>query len=488
MKPLYKRFTIYFFLIFNFLPSYAQSPDTLWTKTCGGINDDKGFSVRQTFDGGYIIAGYTHSYGAGQEDVYLIKTDSLGDTIWTRTYGGTNSDAGYSVQQTSDSGYIIVGYTSSFGTGSEDIYLIKTDVIGDTIWTKTYGGPVSDSGYSVEQTGDGGYVIVGSTSSFGSGNNDVYLIRTDINGDTIWTKTFGGAADDYGYSVQQTTDGGYIITGVTYSFGIGNGDVYLIKTDSTGDSLWTRTYGTSENDVGYAVRQTVDGGYIIGGAGYWILLGYDFYFIKTDENGYVIWDQYNGSLNDDFAHSVQQTHDGGYIIVGNFSYELYIIRTDTVGLNYWTMIFGGVNYDCAYSIQGTRDGGYIITGITNSFGAGNFDVYLVKTTPDPVYMGEYQFSKAPAVNLQVLPNPSRGTVKIKFKIPEISAQINVRSQVMLRIYDVTGRLVKSFSLSAPFVLDWSGYDDNRNPVSSGVYLLRLEAGEENITRKLVLIR
>jgi len=156
------------------------------------------------------------------------------DTLWTNTFGGSDEDYGHAVQQTDDGGYIITGYTRSFGAGSADIYLIKTDSNGDTLWTKTFGDSLIDSGKSVQQTSDGGYIITGYTKSFGSGGSDVWLIKTDSNGDSLWTKTFGGNGWDYGVSIQKTFDGGYIFTGATYSYGNGESDVWLIKTDSDG--------------------------------------------------------------------------------------------------------------------------------------------------------------------------------------------------------------------------------------------------------------
>ena len=203
-----------------------------WTKTYGGGDWDWGYSIQQTLDGGYIVAGETQSFGVGWTDVYLIKTDANGDVIWTKTYGGSGGDCGNSVQQTSDGGYIIVGGITYFDC---DVYLIKTDANGDVEWTKTYGGSGEDCGNSVQQTSDGGYIIVGKTTSFGAGASDVYLIKTDANGNAEWTKTYGGGGEDCGNSVQQTSDGGYIIVGGTTSFGAGGGDVYLIKTDAYGN-------------------------------------------------------------------------------------------------------------------------------------------------------------------------------------------------------------------------------------------------------------
>jgi hypothetical protein len=208
--------------------------DTLWTRTYGGAGEDYAFSARQTADSGFIICGTTYSYGAGLSDIYLIKTDAAGDTEWTRTFGGAEHEHGHSVLQTADSGYVICGITHSTGAGGADVWLIRTDSRGDTLWTRTFGGDSGDFGHSVAQTADRGFILCGQTASFGAGNYDAWLIKTDSLGDTLWTRTFGGGSDDVGYSVQPTTDGGYIIAGMTKSLGAGGADFYLIKTDSSG--------------------------------------------------------------------------------------------------------------------------------------------------------------------------------------------------------------------------------------------------------------
>ncbi len=214
------------------------------------------------------MTGYTNSFGAGDYDVYLIKTDSTGDTLWTRTYGGSGDDCCWFAQQTTDQGYIVVARTGSFGAGSYDIYLVKTDSTGDTLWTRTYGGSDGDVGWSVCQTIDGDYIVTGYTESFGAGEGDAYLIKTDSTGDTLWTRTYGGSDYDLGWSVQQTSDGGYVVAGGTYSFGAGNSDVYVIRTDSTGDTLWARTYGGSDYDRAACVQKTTDEGYVVAGYTY----------------------------------------------------------------------------------------------------------------------------------------------------------------------------------------------------------------------------
>ena len=231
-----------------------QPPDTLWTKTYGGNSGDWGRSVQQTSDGGFIIVGTTSSYGAGSYDVYLIKTNANGNESWFHTFGGSSLDYGCSVQQTADSGYVIAGSTESYGVGSYDVYLIKADANGNESWSQTYGGSAPDYGISVQQTSSGGYIIAGYTNSYGAGSYDVYLIKTNANGNEEWSQTYGGSAPDYGISVQQTSDSGYIITGYTYSYGAVSGDVYLIKTNANGNEQWSQTFGGSSSDYGNCVQ------------------------------------------------------------------------------------------------------------------------------------------------------------------------------------------------------------------------------------------
>jgi len=362
--------------------------------TFGGQDFDHGFSVQQTTDGGYIIAGNTMSYGNGGEDIILIKTNSSGIEQWSKTFGGTNNEFGYSVQQTSDGGYIISGMTMSFGNGSTDIYLIKTDLSGNEQWTKTLGGTGIEDGSAVQQTTDGGYIIIGSTSSFGNGGGDVYLIKTNSNGVEQWSKTFGGSSGESGYSGLQTIDGGYIACGRTLSFGNGSADVFLVKTDSSGVEQWSKTFGGSGYDVCWSIQQTNNGGYIISGDSHVGGVGQNIYLIKTDANGIEEWSKTFSEGNE--GNSVQQTTDGGYIITGDTyssnslygGYEAaYLIKTDANGVEEWSKSFAGIysvdsifsNYGSGWSVQQTNDGGYIITGGTYSYFYGGYDIYLIKT-------------------------------------------------------------------------------------------------------------
>jgi len=364
------------------IPFFGFTQD--FDNTFGGDSLDIGYSVQQTIDGGYIITGSTESYGNGGSDVYLIKTNANGDSLWTKTFGGAGGDYGSSLQVTSDGGYIITGRTE-YANGDKDVYLIKTDANGDSLWTKTYGGTSVDFGLFVKQTTDGGFIIAGATESFGNGGRDAFLIKTDSIGIEQWAQSFGGTAFDVGNCVQQTTDGGYIKIGGTNSFGNGNRDAYLIKTDGNGVEQWNQTFGGVDFDLGSNVKQTTDGGYIITGRTVSFGAGNkDVYLVKTDASGVEQWYQTFGGSAFDLGTCVDQTTDGGYIICGGTdSYgagarDVFLIKTDGNGVEQWNETFGGSSFEIANSVQLTSDGSYIIIGGTESFGAGDRDVFLIK--------------------------------------------------------------------------------------------------------------
>jgi hypothetical protein len=308
-------------------PYFSHNPMSAisFAKTYRGTDLEGASSVQQTSDGGYIVAGMTWSFDV-VEDIFLIKTDANGNVQWAKTYGGTNDEEAYSIQQTSDGGYIVAGYTYSFGAGYYDIFLIKTDASGNIQWAKTYGGTNYEDASSVQQTSDGGYIVAGYTSSFGAGG--IFLIKTDANGNIQWAKTYGIG---FATSVQQTSDGGYIVAGYA------GGDILLIKTDANGNVQWAKTYGGTHDGWALSVQQTSDGGYILAGYTGSFTAGYDIFLIKTDANGNIQWAKTYGGTGADYAYSVQQTSDGGYIVAGGTSSfgaggdNFFLIKTDANG-------------------------------------------------------------------------------------------------------------------------------------------------------------
>jgi PKD repeat protein len=376
-------------IFFVHSPSFSseQNPQH---RTYGGPNLDRGIDVRQTVDGGYVAVGYTSSFGSGGEDVYVVRTDAAGDSLWTKTYGGEGDDNGWAVQETGDEGFMIAGFTDSYGSGAVDFYVIRTDALGDTLWTRTYGGEGDEYCWDMDRTDDGGYILAGETGetgSYGSGDKDFFLVRIDTQGTLLWSQSYGGPETDRGYSVRQTTDGGYIIVGSTTSFGAGDIDAYVVKTDAEGVLQWSQTYGTEAFDMGHDVRQTTDGGYIIFGyTESYGAAGRDVQLIKTDDTGNTVWIKTFGGSDEDHAVRGLQTADDGYLAVGyTRSYgaghwDVYLLRTDSSGLEIWTQVFGGPDYDEGYTVCESREGNYIVTGRTQSYGAGNFDLWLFEVS------------------------------------------------------------------------------------------------------------
>ncbi len=356
----------------------------------GNSAGDFGRAVEQTSDKGFIVAGYTGSFGAGNNDAYLVKTDSIGNYQWSKTIGESNYDYAYSVKQTSDGGFILTGYSNSFGAGLTDVYLVKTDATGTPQWSKAYGGAQNDKGYCIQKTSDGGFIIAGETSSYGAGAptySSIYLLKLDFSGTVQWSKTFGGATGyTIGRYVQQTTDGGYIITGETQSYGAGNYDIYLIKTNSTGTSLWTKTYGGGGSDQGYAVVQTTDGGFVLTGVTQ--SFGYgssDMFLIRTDAAGNILWSNTYGGNSWDNGYSLCPSGEGGYIVGGGGYYgfglnDAYFMKTDSQGNILVFRAFGGSGDENAYDAKQINDGEFIIAGASQTFGVSNSnDFYLVKS-------------------------------------------------------------------------------------------------------------
>ena len=351
------------------------APGIQWSKTFDGEDWDVGRSVQQTSDGGYVVVGFTSSYGAGSNDVWLIKTDANGSKVWDRTFGGTLGENGNSVQKTHDGGYIVGGSTRSYGAGDWDIWLIKTDANGNEVWNKTFGEAGSDGASSVLQTSDGGYAIAGSKEV--AGRDHFWLIKTDGAGNREWDRTYGmtGLERNRLCSARQTSDGGYAAVGRFYVPDSGFGGIWLVKTDADGNRTWDRFfYGASQYNCWYSIQQTNDGGYIVAGTKYMGAGDYDVWLIKTDLNGDKVWDKTYGGNEWDEGFSVQQTADGGYIITGyTSSYGpggggVWVIKTDAVGNRMWDETLGGDNPDTGYSIQLTSDGGYIIAAGSESYG------------------------------------------------------------------------------------------------------------------------
>ena len=462
----------------------------IWTKTFGGSSSDFAYwdQTQKTSDGGYIMVATTTSFGAGSQDVWLIRTDANGETLWTKTFGGFEIDQAYSVQQTADGGYIVAGMTVSFGSsGYGAVWLIKTDAFGDTLWTKTLG---RGYGNSVQQTLDGGYIIAGQRGA-NVYQSDILLIKTDSSGNKIWEKTYEEGLDDSGLSVRQISETEYILLG--YSYVIGLDHILLIKTDAFGNKLWTKTYDGGLEDHASSFQQTEDGGYILAGSTNSFGAGsHDVWLIKTDANGDTLWTKTYGSTDIEVGNSVKQTTDGGYIIAGDTKsfgagdYDFWLIKTDSFGDTLWTKTFGGIYEDRAFSVLETADTCIVISGNTKSFGAGGSDIWLIKTAPEITHVEQNHYSMPFNFYLyQNFPNPFNPTTKIKFKIPGQARNDNM--MVTLKVYDILGNeittLVNEEKQPGTYEIEFDGVN-----LSNGVYFYQLTAGSFVETKKMVLLK
>jgi uncharacterized delta-60 repeat protein len=354
------------------------NPDTLWTRSLGGGNSDYSNGLDVTFDGGVVLAGQTRSFGAGNWDFYLARYTDTGSLLWSRTYGGTRQDLAYDVQQTPDSGFIISGYSETkFVNG--DAYLIKTNANGDTAWTRFWGASGGfERFYGVQVLADG-YIACGTIAA---GPSQLVLARYNLAGDTLWTKRYGGSSDEVGYDVQVDGDGGFIVAGYTASTGGSGANCFLLKTNSNGDSLWSRHYGGAQDEVANVLRVAADGGYFVAGRSHSFgqTTG-DLYLIRTNASGDTLWTR-------TFGYSSAQIHglvlhsDGGCILAGYGSagsgQDYYVLRLSATGAVLWTRTYGGTAQDLCTDIEQAPDGGFYVSGYSQSF-AGSHDFYLVKT-------------------------------------------------------------------------------------------------------------
>ncbi len=371
---------------------YGSGGGMLWNRTYGGPGFEWGRSVQVLGDGGFIVAGSTESFGAGETDLYLVRTDPDGNMLWNRTYGGPGFEGGSSVQVLGDGGFIVVGSTYSINS-SNYVLLVRTDSEGNMLWNRTYGGPGGGSASSLQVLGDGGYIVAGRTSYSTNTSTDVLLVRTDSDGNTLWNRTYGGPKEEGIVSVHQTSDGGYIVTGYSMEIGVFKYELLLVKTDPQGLIMWNRTYGGSKSYRGCSAQETSNGGYIVcGEVEPPRTIGYtDIYLFRTDPDGNMLWNRTYGGPRGEIGSSALPTGDGGCIIVSSSNsfrvfddMDIYLVKTDSVGNMLWNRTYGGPGEaNFGLSVRETGDGGYIVAGEMAPLYEDQ-DIYLVRVAPCPV--------------------------------------------------------------------------------------------------------
>jgi hypothetical protein len=487
---------------------FGQTPSVQWKKTLGGTNIEEYASAQQTSDGGYILAGdafsnngdVTGNHGGG--DFWVVKLDSIGDIVWQRSYGGTFADVAYSIEQTSDGGYVVAGQSSSNNgdvtghhgsTSTYDYWVLKIDSVGNIEWQKSLGGSGYDQALSVKQTNDSGYIIAGLSSSTDGDvtghhglNYDFWVVKLDSAGIIQWQKSLGGTNQDFANSIQQTTDNGYIVVGasssndgdVTLNHGVD--DVWVVKLDSLGIINWQKSYGGTGSEIALDVKQTLDGGYIVGGKSSSNDLdvtanhgSYDYWLMKLNTLGGLQWQKSYGGTGDEGIASIKLMSDGGYLIggsadsingdvIGSHLRDYWIIKSDSTGTIQWQVSFGGSAAEWLYSVQQTSDNGFFLCGSTYSNDGdvsgnhGSFDYWVVKLNTLTTDI-DNQINRT---DLKIYPNPTEGIITIKLN--------SSNPKTNFKIINVLGQTVLSGIITAETT------NLNIDKLPNGIYLFQLE--------------
>jgi hypothetical protein len=460
LKQFYQFVCVLFFLIFLITTLSAQEPDTLFYRT-----DMEGRCILETTDSNYIAVCCTEG------DIRIFKVSKTGDSLWSKVYGGPDYEDVESVRQTADKGFIIIGTTSSYGAGQEDVWLIKTDSKGDTIWTRTFGGDSNDIGENIQVTDDGGFIIIGTTASYGLGGNDIWLIKTDSIGTIQWSKTFGDESDDEGFGVLQTNDTGYILGGNSSSLG----GVWLIKTNSEGDTSWTKTFnlpGISE-EQGECIIEATNG---------FLICGNDWdngFLIKTDNYGDTLWSKTRDSEHHTVLYpDIYKTLEGNYFLGANLISHEGMPRPGRYGVV--SMIDDNGNYlwdrelekiATISSVIQTSDGAYLALGWEGL-------TKLVQTSSAIETTG---YNITEEFNLyKNYPNPFNPSTTIEFDLPK-------SSNVKIEVYNIAGQKIQTL-LNKKMSAGSHKVDFNAENLSSGVYFYKIEAGEFQDVKKMILLR
>jgi hypothetical protein len=468
--------------------------DTLWIRTYGGAANDGFLSAIPTSDGGAAAVGYTHSYGPADVNVFAVRTDSDGDTLWTRAYGGAGMDYGYGICASGNGGFIIAGYTTSFGAGDEDVYVLRLDSNGDTVWTRTYGGPEPDEGYSICPSGDGNFIVSGRTDSYGMGFNDLYLLKLSPAGDTLWTRVFGDTLYDWGQSVCETGDGNYGVCGAKWG-NTDNLDIYVLKVAPDGGLLWDYTYGSAgavDPDVGSWVVARSDTEVVV--ASFRGVEGrdpLDACFLRVHLDGRQLgYRRYSRDFYQ-YCNSICLTPDIGFLLCGaakdetTLDNDLYLVKRVLGSGWVWEQEMGGAGEDWGSSVVAAGDGYYLISGHTNSTGAGGFDGWLL-LMKEPEAGTPHSWGRLDVPSLELpRPNPVSISTAVRFSLPE-------DMETRLAVYDVSGRqiaiLVEGSLEAGEHVREWNGRDSAGHRVSPGIYLVAMTAGRFSVTRKAVVLK
>ena len=485
-----KTFWVALLLFGSVGSAVSQPPDSLWSRTYGGDLYDECRAILQTTDGGFLLAGQTSELDSTPQiaDCWLLKTDANGDCVWNHRIETTGLEHPYDLIPCYDGTFVVAGNDRASSAFANDFWLLKVDSMGDTVWDRTYGGPGVDACEAVLQTPDSGFVLGGWTESFGAGGKDFWLVRTDSDGDSLWSRTFGGSWAEECHDIVLTSDGGYLLVGEVLD-PVSSYDIWIVKTDTNGDSEWSRTYGGFHEEYCLSAAQSADGGYVL--AGYFHSLytaNEDALIIRTDADGDTLWTRMFPRPPElqDWCEALCRMPDGSSVLAGcrgvnisdDYGGDFWLFKVSSAGDSVWSRVFDTGSVEWCFGLKPTADGGFVMVGTKQPTWPDLPDVWLVRIGPT---------SSVPAVSvparltlLTSYPNPFNSTTQIAFMLP-------VTQRVSLRLYDVLGREVAVMMSEIQtagkheMMFDASG-------LPSGVYLCRLEAGRMMQTRKMVLIR
>ncbi len=468
----------------------------------GGAGNEEARDVDELPNGDLLVAGWTTSFGHGSNDLYLTKWSSGGDLLWTQTYGGTGQD-GYEwvgLQVTSDGGSVLCGESNSSPALSRDFYVVRTDGDGNVLWQRDYGGADEERPRDLRQTRDGGFIIVGFTRSYGQGPASYYVVKTDPNGNVAWDGSYGGYAIDDAHSVDVLKDGGYVVAGYTTSFGSGPADIYVVRLDEDGEIVWEHTYGGagSEGVAEYVrIREIADGGFGI--ASFTTSSGHggkDAYFVKTDPAGNVLWTRTYGGTGNDDARDFVPLPEGGFALVGyTYSWgqsgDLFLIVTNSSGQQRWRRHIGGAGQQIGYSLEPTNDGGLVAVGSTITNGNSNF--YIVKldaVPPEHRNVMDDEVLAAPKDSplpndfrvTEGYPNPFNSEINFDYQVPEAGA-------VEITVHNALGQVAYHTQKSAAPGTQRFIYGAAKGELlTTGVQFVEFRYGSERVTRKVLYLK
>lgn len=483
MKKKFINFLSVLFLILLF-NSYNLIGQVTFERTYLSFIPESGKDVLQTSDGGYIIAASTETSTVDDLDIMIVRTDNLGNILWKKAYGTNLPSSPNGILQTSDGNFFIVGYQVAAGSLDSDHYLLKIDGSnGDSLFSKVFGGYGNEESKEIIATSDGNYMIVGASNSISIPDNQMQVIKVDAAGNQLWTQYYGDLSYQSARSVKQCPDGGYILAGKTISAGMAS--IQLVKTNSTGGTMWTKTIGGTGSLEGKSILVNVDGSYTLSVDDSISLVNdSDVRIMKIDPTGTtIIWNNLYGGTEKDITKMLQPTSDGGYIVTalsrsfGWFNPDFWILKLDAMGDTMWTKNYGGSDHEHCYAVRQTSDSGYIVVGHSrsNPNGLRIEEMYLIKLNSNgeltTVGVNEYAFNNG----LMVHPNPSSGVVNLNLTGKYESGSV-------CKIMNAMGQLVYSENIDS--TVESSIIDLKNN--APGVYYVSIQSPNNLITKKLIL--